>query len=78
MVLCHRQGVLGTIDTLIDEHPMKSQDNLFLPANPAAKEDAEKQHCMQSEKGLIPVDIETTYDTTKYSRVQAGLYLQSQ
>jgi hypothetical protein len=30
--------------------PMKTQDNLIPAVNPAAKEDAEKQHCMQSRK----------------------------
>jgi ABC-type branched-subunit amino acid transport system substrate-binding protein len=69
----------GTIDTLIDEHPNeKPKTILFLSCNdPAAKEDAEKTALHAKQKGLIPVDIETTYDTTKYSRVQAGVYTYS-
>ncbi|MNL20183.1 hypothetical protein D3C87_1414180 [compost metagenome] len=66
----------GVIDTLIDEYPNeKPKSILFLSCNdPAAREDAEKTALHAKQQGLKLIDIAPTFDTSRYSRVQEGVY----
>ena len=66
----------GTIDTLIVEHSdIRPSSILFLScSDPAAIEDAKQTALHAKQQGLNLVDIDSTFDTTKYSKIQDGVY----
>ncbi|MBK6771257.1 MAG: amino acid ABC transporter substrate-binding protein [Ignavibacteria bacterium] len=66
----------GTIDTIIAEHPnYKPNSILFLSCNdPAAKEDAVATAKYAEQLGLKLIDIDATFDSNKYNKVQDGVY----